>query len=163
MEKTTNRLYSIQSLEGYGFYTGLTPKSEQVLMGLFCQNLIALRFDVDGSLLGVEQRQIPFFQGVAPPYNICGDQLQPLIDEWKKEMPLTDAAIKVKKFMLGNHDVFIEDYPSHFHEILSDPDVSDEEKADIFESIKIWDEDGQFVLQWGNDFWLDETGEVVSS
>ena len=31
------------------------------------------------------------------------------------------------------------------------------------ESMRLWDADGQFVLNWGNDYWLDATGEVVSS
>jgi hypothetical protein len=26
-----------------------------------------------------------------------------------------------------------------------------------------WNEWGQFVLEWGNDYWLDSTGEIVAS
>jgi hypothetical protein len=29
--------------------------------------------------------------------------------------------------------------------------------------MELWDEDGQFVLLWGNDYWLDGSGRVVSS
>lgn len=163
MQKDPDRLYSIQSHEGYGFYTGLTTSNEQVLIGLHCPNIVALRFDVDGNLLGTEQRPIPFLQRGEPPYNIYHELLPQLIEEWKKEMQMSVATIKVKRFALDEYDVFVEDYPSHFQEILSDPDANDEEKEDILESIKLWDEDGQFVLQWGNDFWLNDTGEVVSS
>jgi hypothetical protein len=41
--------------------------------------------------------------------------------------------------------------------------LSDEERADVRESMQLWDADGQFVLYWGNDYWLDDSGEVVAS
>lgn len=132
-------------------------------MGLYCPNLVAFRFDVDGNWLGTEERPVAFFQGVKPPYNIYDNRISPLIEAWKKEMLFQEATIKVKKFLSEEHDIFIEDYPSHFYEILSDPNADDEEKADIRDSMKSWDIDGQFVLQWGNDYWLDESGQVVSS
>ena len=39
----------------------------------------------------------------------------------------------------------------------------DEEKADVRESMAFWDQDGLFVLLWDNDYWLNGSGEVVSS
>lgn len=71
--------------------------------------------------------------------------------------------IKVKKFFTQQPYIGIEDYPSHFGEILSDPQECDEEKSDIRDSMRLWDKDGQFVLQWGNDYWLNDSGRVVSS
>jgi hypothetical protein len=41
MEQGHERWYAIKSPEGYFFYAGLTPNKEQVLMGLFCPNLVA--------------------------------------------------------------------------------------------------------------------------
>ena len=163
MGKDHERLYAIQPHDYYFFHTGVTPAEEQLLMGLYCPNLIAFRFDVEGNLLGTEQRQVPFFQGVTPPYNIYDNRIPPLMETWKNEMRFREATIKVKKFFSREPYIFIEDYPSHFLEILSDPNADEEEKADIRDSMKLWDKDGQFVLQWGNDFWLDETGEVVST
>jgi hypothetical protein len=78
-------------------------------------------------------------------------------------MSFQPATIRVRKFFSDEHYIGIEDYPSHFHEILSDPDSDEEEKADVRESMVLWDKDGQFVLQWGNDYWLDGSGHVVSS
>jgi hypothetical protein len=54
-------------------------------------------------------------------------------------------------------------YPDHFNEILGDPEASDDEKANIRDSMRLWDDAEQFVLIWGNDYWLDGTGKVVSS
>jgi hypothetical protein len=98
-----------------------------------------------------------------PPYDIYDARIQPLIEAWKLEMGFRPATIRVRKFWSAEHYIGIEDYPSHFHEILSDTTADEEEKADVRESMELWDEDGQFVLQWGNDYWLDRTGRVVSS
>ncbi len=162
MRQGHERRYPIRSHDGYFFYTGRTPDNGQVLMGLLCPDLVAFHFDLDGKLLRSGRRPVPFFQGVTA-YDIYDERIPPLIEAWQKEMRLRPATIKVKKFFSEEHGIGVEDYPSHFHEILSDPDADEEEKADVRESMESWDEDGQFVLLWGNDYWLDESGEVVSS
>jgi hypothetical protein len=56
--------------------------------------------------------------------------------------------------------------PEHYREFLKGPNspAFDEEERKAFpELIRQWNEVGQFVLEWGNDFWLDSTGEVVAS
>jgi len=162
MAEVDERRYAIRPDEGY-FSAGVMADGQQVLMGLFCPNLVAFRFDGDGSLLGSEQRPVPFFRNVTPPYNIYDDRIQPMIEEWQAEMGFRPATIRVRKFWSVEHYIGIEDYPSDFHEVLSDPDADDEEKAEMRESIRLWDKAGQFVVQWGNDYWLDGTGRVVSS
>ena len=162
MAEGHERLYAIRPDEGY-FSAGITADCEQVLMGLFCPNLIAFRFDREGNLLGSEQRSVPFFRDVTPPYDMFDERIQPMIATWKAEMGFRPATIRVRKFFSDEHFIGIEDYPSHFHEVVSDPGADEEEKADIRGSIELWDKDGQFVLQWGNDYWLDGSGRVVSS
>ncbi len=163
MEQNLNRRYAIQPHDGYGFYTGFTPSKEQVLMGLSCPNLVAFHFNLEGDLLRCRQRPVPFFQTATPPYRVYDERIPPLIEAWQKDMGLRLATIVVKKFFSSEHFIGIEDYPSHFHEVLSDPTSDDEEKADIQESMELWYKHGQFVLHWGNDYWLDESGKVVSS
>jgi hypothetical protein len=163
MGRGRERRYPIRSHDGYFFYTGRTRDDGQVLMGLFCPDLVAFYFDLEGNLLRSGRRPVPFWQGVNTPYDIYDERIPPLIKAWKKEMGLRPATIKVMKFFSKKHGIGIEDYPSHFHETLSDPAADEEEKAAVRESLASWDEDGQFVLLWGNDYWLDGSGEVVSS
>lgn len=162
MAEGHERLYAIKPDEGY-FSAGVKPDGQQVLIGLFCPNLVAFHFDRDGKLLRSEQRPVPFVKDVTPPYDIDDERIQPMIETWKAEMRFRPATISVRKFFSDEHDIGIEDYPSHFHEILSDPAADEEEKAGVRESMELWDKDGQFVLLWGNDYWLDESGRVVSS
>lgn len=163
MEREHERRYAIQPQDAYFFYTGVTPNSEQVLMGLFCPNLLAFYFDLEGNLLRINKRPVPFFQSVNPPYHIYDERIPALIEVWEKAIGLQHATINVKKFFSHEYYIGIEDYPAHFAEILSDPASDDEEKADVRESMRLWDKDGQFVLLWGNDYWLDDSGDVVSS
>jgi len=163
MADVHERRYAIKPDEGYGFSAGVTPGEEQVLMGLFCPNLVAFRFDRVGNLLGVEQRPLPFFRDATPPYDIYDERIGPMIEAWQAEMGFRPTIIRVRRFFSDEHSIGIQDYPAHFHEILSDPDEAEDQKADVRESMELWDKDGQFVLLWGNDYWLDESGGVVSS
>src|SRR5262249_16937227 len=151
MARNAERRYPIKSHKYYGFYAGLTSDGRQVLMGLSCPSLVAFFFDTEGELLSVEQRPVDIFQGATPPYDIYNARIQALIREWKTDMGFQRATIKVKKFFSEELYIGIEDYPSHFDEILSDPEEDEEEKQSIRDSMKSWDEDEQFVLQWGND------------
>lgn len=157
-----DRRYAVKPDEPY-FSAGVRPNGEQVLMGLFCPNLVAFYFDRDGNLLRTEHRPVPFFRDVIPPYDIYDGRIRPMIEDWKAEMGFGPATIRVKQFFSDEHYIGIEDYPSHFGEILGDPEADEEEKADVRESMELWDRAGQFVLLWGNDYWLDGSGRVVSS
>jgi hypothetical protein len=163
MAEERERRYPIKTHESYGFFAGVTPDKTQVLMGLCCPNLVAFFFDSKGGLLKLEKRSITFFQSVTPPYDIYDDRIPVLIDAWKTEVGFHPITIMVKKFFSRELYIGIEDYPDHFEEILSDPKACEEEKNDIRDSIRLWDKAGQFVLLWGNDYWLDRSGEVVSS
>ena len=157
------RHYPILSQECYGFFAGVTADRKQVLMGLLCPDLVALFFDSDGNLLSTERRSVEFFQGVAPPYNIHDQRIPGLIRQWQAELGFESTTIQVKRFFSDQLLVGIDDYPSHFEEILADPSESEEEKESIRMEMTEWDELGQFVLVWGNDYWLDSTGDVTSS
>ena len=56
--------------------------------------------------------------------------------------------------------------PQYYRELLENPNsptFDDEERQALPGWIQQWHESGQFVLEWGNDYWLDSTGEVVAS
>jgi hypothetical protein len=110
MAQDAERRYPIKSHEAYFFFSGRTPDNRQVLMGLFCPNLIAFFFDSEGKLLNVEQRPVGFFQGVTPPYKIYDERIQALIDDWQAEIRFQPATIKVKKFFSQQPYIGIEDY-----------------------------------------------------
>jgi hypothetical protein len=162
MVRSEGDLYPIQSGQGY-FDAGTTSDGRQVLMGLYCPDLVAIAFDREGELLGIERRPLEFLQQRDGVYDIYDERIPPRLLAWQEEMGLQPATIRVSKFFLDDLGIGIEDYPDHFGEILDDPEASDEEQDEIRESMRTWDAEGQFVLLWGNDYWLDGTGEVGSS
>ncbi len=96
-------------------------------------------------------------------YNIYDKRIPPRLAAWQKELQFRPASIWVAQFFIAELGIGIADYPAHFSGILDDEHASDEEKADIRESVRQWDADGQYVLYWGKDYWLNLAGKVVSS
>ena len=169
-----SHLHLIQSGQGY-FDAGMTADGRQVLMGLYCPDIVALFFDFSENLVNHESRRLEFLQrsgvhvdgepieGMVGVYDIFDKQILQRIAAWQEELGLRPATIRIKRFFLDELGIGIEDYPDHFGETLDDPNASDEEKADMLESIGLWDAEEQFVLFWGNDYWLNGSGRVVSS
>jgi hypothetical protein len=52
------RLYPIKPDEGHLFHAGIIPGDQQLLMGLFCPDLVAFCFDAAGNLLCVHSRPL---------------------------------------------------------------------------------------------------------
>ena len=170
------RLYTIGHDQEY-LDVGKAKDGRKILMGLYCPDLVAIFFDASGDLLGHEERRLEFLQpesvtvivdgqavgGREGGYNIYDERISSRIEAWREELGFHPEPIRVKRFFLDDLGIGIGDYPDHFGEILGDPGASEEEKDDVRDSMRLWDDDGQFVLHWGNDYWLDDGGEFVSS
>ena len=162
------RLYPIGPGAGY-FDAGVTADGRQVLMGLDCPEVVAVFFDASGGLIGHESRRLEFLPrgggkgGADGVYDINDERIPSRVAAWQADLGFRPSLIRVKPFFLDELGIGITDYPDHFGEILVDPAASDAEKDDVRDSIRLWDADGQFVLYWGNDYWLDDSGAVVSS
>jgi hypothetical protein len=173
-ERDASHLYPIQSEPSYFFFAGTTPHG-QVLMGLACPYLVAYYFDSEGNLTGGDRRCLDFlrpsgvYAGGEPipeqvqTYNVYDDRIPILLQEWQREMGFREQSIRVKRFADSEFGIGIRDYPEHFSEVMSDPETTEEEKANELECESQWEADGQFVLWWGNDYWLNGEGEVTSS
>jgi hypothetical protein len=169
------RLYSIQTDEASVFWAGMASHRRQVLMGLFCPNLLAIFFDLDGNLISIEEAHLEFLQpsgvfvggepieGLVRRYNIYDERIPERIHAWQQQMEFEPAVIRVRKFWVQSKSIGIQDHPKHFAGAFSDPELSQEERDEQREWMRQWDADGRYVLQWGNDYWLDAAGRVTSS
>lgn len=173
-ERSASHLYAVQPDQEY-FDAGKTIDGRQVLMGLYCPEIVAIFFDASGNVIGHEARRLEFLrkssvivdgepiEGMVGVYDIYDERIPARIVAWQEELGYRPDTIRVKRFFLEELGIGIEDYPAHFDEVLADPAESGAEKEQVRESMRLWDADGQFVLYWGNDYWLNEFGEVVSS
>ncbi len=79
----------------------MTSDGRQVLMGLYCPNLVVIFFDKAGDLLGVEQRVLSFMaedieRGLGT--SIYDERIEPELLSWQAELGFQPAPIKVHKF-----------------------------------------------------------------
>ncbi len=82
------------------------------------------------------------------------------------QLGFSPGLIRIKEFRIPQEMFAVYHLPEPYQEFLENPNSSvfDDEERKMFPGlIHQWNEWGQFVLEWGNDFWLDCTGEVVAS
>jgi hypothetical protein len=146
------RLYPLQHGQGY-FDAGVTRDGQQVLMAAFHPMTFAILFAADGECI----------EYLARPNSTSAPD-EAALKRWQAELGFTPRTIHVQRFLFEDVGLGIEDLPGYLEEFLDDPDAEDaEEQAERFRAIREWLDEGSFVLYWGNDLWLDGTGEVTSS
>lgn len=170
-----DRTYPIQSHDAYGFHAGMTADHRQVLIGVTCPYLVAFFFDVEGNFACGQRRKLEFLQpsgvwvdgelieGMVRRYDTHDERILQCLREWQEEIGFNPGVIRVKQFFVQDLVLGIDDYPSHFDDILEDPDEEEAEQEEARESIREWAATGQFVLYWGHDYWIDAQGQVTSS
>jgi hypothetical protein len=179
LTRDPDHLYRIKPHERRWIYAGVTSDKRQVLMGLDCQNLVAIFFDKEGNLLDVQQRVLSFMvedaeRGVSR--SRYDEKIMPRLLSWQEELGFQPATISVHKFFVleeraspqehawQRDGIGIVDYPAYYHDAFAHPDAyTEEERQEVLSGKARWERDGQFVLWWGNDFWFDSTGECVAS
>jgi hypothetical protein len=164
IDSLPRKLYTLRHDQEY-FETGTSANGRQILTDGGCvSELMAIYFDDAGNLLECEVRHLP----IEKPYGTaeCEVATEQAVETWKHDIGFHPAPIRVYRFALPAHGVAIEDRPDFYEAFLKAPELEEpdeEERKAMFEQIREWDEQGNFVLYWGNDLWLDADGEVTSS
>jgi hypothetical protein len=149
-------LFPILSAPSRGFYAGHLPEGQQALIALSRYGqIIAAICDQGGNLIRVLHQEVS-----SPPNKYSFE------DCLIRELGFSPSLIRIKEFRMPAELFAVYHLPSHFSSFLIDPNdrIFDEEDRGAYpEMIRQWHESGQFVLEWGNDYWLDRNGDVVSS
>jgi hypothetical protein len=147
------KLYSLRAGEGY-FDAGVLPDGRQALMAAFYDATFAILFAPDGTF--VEYLERP---------NAVRAPNESALRAWQTELGFTPQTIRVEEFYVDDREVGIAELPSHYQELVDDPESQPDpdERAQLMREIEQWQHDGNFVLYWGNDLWLDASGHVASS
>lgn len=166
---TNERLYCIQSEPGH-FYAGHLKDGTQAFIGIDYPSLILVEFDAEGNYLKIITKEIsqeslsaikeslsePVSESMWLKYTKDWDEL----DEWANELGFTKGVITVKKFCLPEYEICIQDLPTEYQEMLDSDEEIDEE---TLEEIREWQKGNEFILVWGQDYYMNEAGEVVST
>jgi hypothetical protein len=160
-------LFPIRSAPEYYFYAGHLPDGRQALIARSVYGqLIATICDSGGHLLQVIHQELP-----SPPVLPDSGEMREVDEDdfqeyLHRELGFLPGLIRIKEFRIPEEMFAVYHLPEHYREFLecpNSPAFDEEERQALPDLIRQWNECGQFVLEWSNDFWLDSTGEVVAS
>ncbi len=160
--------FPIQTCLSHGFYAGQLPAGRQALVARCVHGYIVVAvFDGGGTLLKTVRRDLPsrlLFPGHMPGYYEVDEG--EFHDYLKQEFGFAPGLIQVREFHLPEELLAVYRFPEFYQDFLKDPNdptFDDELRNYLPGAIERWREEGRFVLQWGNDYWLDKKGEVTDS
>jgi hypothetical protein len=149
------------------WFAGLLPDGRQALISCAASGELTLvSFDRDGNLLGVLHHELP------SPKQLLEDGYRRAVfdddyqDYVQRELGLSLEVIRVRPFCMPEEMLEVYQMPKHYEAFLKNPDSPDfspEDRNYYPELITRWNESGQFVFVWGNDYWLNSNGEVEAS
>jgi hypothetical protein len=158
------RLYRIKSNEDYSFYAGRLADGRQALVTLDVRLLLVVTlFDAAGKMVGEEERDLAGRWPI-PGHGYADVDHAELHAYLWAEFGFKPAVIRIRKFVTDR--VSIAPLPAHYQEFVDDaesPSFDGEQRERFRAYIKEWVKGEEFVLLWGNDYWLDKNGDVTSS
>jgi hypothetical protein len=135
------------------FYTGRLPDGRSGVIGVYHREIVLVRFAADGTLADVQTR--PLKRGPEDKQALA----------WQQELGWQPGPIRVRRFMLPDQRIYVADYPPWAIVFRHDPYVypTPEERAQVRERVREWEENGWFVFWWDRDYYLDADGNVLST
>jgi uncharacterized protein (TIGR02996 family) len=154
------KTFPVKSCESYGFYAGTLPRKRQALIGRVRAEYVNVAvFDRKGTFLQEFNGPLPIALQRPPEeyYDVNDEELYEFL---LREFGFRPGRIHIKEFVTGE-GLSVHLLPWHYQEDVEDPDSTDEEGSAV--DIQGWIDRGDFVLDWGNDYFMDADGEVTSS
>jgi hypothetical protein len=160
--RDTNYQYKLQSHTTYGFRVGRSETS-QAIWWVNNGYLEIIWFDSSGKFESTE--------GISNTVYVKGDKVddsellfKKACDFMQQKFGLRDETISVERFWLPELEAGIEDLTDTMKEFLNQPEsFSDEEKDEYPGLIEEWKKDNDFVLWWGQDFYVNGAGFIETS
>lgn len=160
-------LFPIQSCPWHYFYAGHLPGGRQVLIGQCVDGYIQMAvFDRDGHFLEVLQHDLPtdiLTSRAVAGFDVIADKFQEFL---QREFGFVPGLIRVREFRRPADLFGVYRFPQFYQDFLSNPEdpiFGEEERQELPSIIEQWKAEGNFVVEWGNDFWLNNKGEAFAS
>lgn len=156
-----DRLYPVRTTAAYGHHTGRLPDGRQALVTCgYPKRVCVYLFTPEGDYIGVERRTPRLEADVDDTDTHVGE----LYAHLSEAFGFVPDLIRVKRFSEPSEVVSIEPLPDYLAEFVAHPEgVDADERAGLLENLRQWVEDGSFLLNTWNEYWLDDEGEVTSS
>jgi hypothetical protein len=142
----------------------LPGENQAILFWVRPNEVAILRFSPVGEYLGEDVRKCP------PLPNLLGqpDQRSEAVhDHFRDAFGFAPGLVRVKRFFADHWQVGIRPVEWFHDEFAADPATfcsgDQEEATDELDSLRSWVEEGQFVFDCGNSYWVNDCGTVFSS
>jgi hypothetical protein len=150
-----------------GFYTGVGRDGTQILMGLYCPDVVCFFFKPTGELLREEARRwdVPAPKRYGGHWDTYDPAFRRTLERqllrWQEEIGATPATVRVKAFFSKSRTIGITNGLDMFEG--NEDILSEEELAEEAQTRQEWIDSGYFVFNWAKDFHMWANGEVMSS
>jgi hypothetical protein len=151
---TNDRVLYLIRYSGDCFDPGTTKQNEQALIGIYEDLVVGVFFDKAGREL---RNEIQTKTTVMTPKQQS--------DAWKNKLGFTLGRISVEAFFLAEYYTGIMNLPTHLDKFLRDPSFvpTAEERTEWQMDIDKWRVEGNFVLCWERDYWMNVNGEIIAT
>ncbi len=155
------RRYPVKTNADYGFYAGSLTNGRQALATLDVQLLFEIAFfDVTGEFVGEEKRDLAGRWPI-PAHGYPEINQAELHEYLRNEFGFTPATIRVEWFET-EYGVKIQPLTYWMQRWVTDPTSHDDPERAL-KLLRKWVENEEFVLLFGNDYFLNKDGEVTAS
>jgi hypothetical protein len=151
------------------YITGIFPSQEQAIIGIILPNIWMYTFDSTGIPIKRDSYPLTYI----PPKHDSGSysinsearaNLSQCLNDFAKNIELELCPIKVFEFFDDDNWVRVTRYPDDIEVFIQKLEEFDEEEEKFMkEEIKNWDEHGNAVMHWCEEYVLNDRGEVISS
>ncbi|MDX1932459.1 MAG: hypothetical protein SFU56_07625 [Capsulimonadales bacterium] len=152
------RKYPIQLSAG-DFETGILPNGNQLLIGKQIPGLIAVLFSPDGDFIQLLTK--PGSRPLSVPYRTY--ELESDLMHWQKELQVIPHAIGVRKFMIREHTIGIQDIPDHLTVTAIESLTDEDDRIAMKNELACWKKNRCFVLWWAKDYYMNRRGGIDST
>lgn len=153
----------------YDYVAGKNDSGQPTMIGLRYPYVCCLLFDVSGTFVEARLRRVLWparavreggpFVIEDPDFQ---DRLGSQITAWSDELAFREQPISIDRFSLPELSLGIEHMPRHFEHFRRNPDdYTEEDQREYPAMIDEWLAEGNAVLWWGTDYYLDKHGEII--
>ncbi len=151
-------------------FAGRLADGRLALMGAYGDELVCVAFGPDGAFGEVLARplSLPARGGERADAEGSPPGVEPWLPQaeaWQGELGWSAGPIDVQPFLLWDRQIYLADYPGWAIRYRADPIVvrDPEERAQVQQQVREWEESGAFVFWWGKDYFMSKDGEAVST
>ncbi len=169
--RDTAYIYRLTSHPAYNFITGTDAEGRQAIIGALGERLVCFIFSPDGDLCQRITESLPSRIDKQLLQDFPGEDY-PDVQALLRKLGVVESQIRIHRFLDPETGVGIKDLPGFCAEFLQNPSsylngieqtqrqIESQETKDM---IGKWKNDGTYVFWWDNDYYVDASGEIVSS